>query len=75
MADAPSQTQKTWLERIFEANSAQNGGVVRRSVADVNRFSSEAKLKEEATNRGFHLIQTGDQFVILCHPGKFKVIC
>jgi len=65
-----------WIAQIFGAQNANNGGVVRRSVADVKQFGGGLKrLKAEVRQRGFHLIRTGDQYVILCHKGDVRVIC
>lgn len=69
----PSGT--AWLDQIFGAQAVQNGGVVRRSVADVKKYSSSATLKFEIRRRKFHLIRTGDQYVILCHTGDLRVLC
>lgn len=65
-----------WIAQVFGSQSANNGGVVRRSVADVKQFGGGLKrLKDEVRQRGFHLIRTGDQYVILCHKGDVRVIC
>ncbi len=63
-----------WIDQIFEAQAA-NGGVVRRSVADVEQFASLAMLKLAVKERDFHLIRTADQYVIFCHNGDLTVIC
>ena len=62
-----------WLDQVFAAGQANRGGVVRRSVATVRRYSSEAELIAEAKRRGFHVIKTGDQYVILCHQGRLDI--
>lgn len=63
-----------WSDQIFQA-AAANGGVVRRSRADVNQYSSLQEIIEEAQERGFHVIETGGQVVILCHRGQLVVHC
>jgi hypothetical protein len=68
-------TGHRWIAQIFSAASVRNGGVVRRSVEDVKKFASPTSLKAEVLARGYHLIRTGDQYVILCHPGDIRVIC
>jgi len=64
-----------WILDIFKAQEAQSGGVVRRSVADVANSGLKQDLIDEVKSRGFHLIETGDQYVILCHSGEIKLYC
>ncbi len=63
-----------WIEQIFGAEQAQNGGIVRRSIESVLQNSSEAELVEAVRFRGFKLIRTGGQFVILCHHGYVEIV-
>lgn len=64
-----------WIEQMFEANSA-NGGIVRRKIADVEKFGGGLKkLIAYVRAQQFHLIETGDQCVVLCHPGAMKIHC
>ncbi|MDX2274804.1 MAG: hypothetical protein NW206_05065 [Hyphomonadaceae bacterium] len=64
-----------WVAQIFTAQQVLKGGIVRRQVADVHKYASLDLLVEEVKRREFHMVQTGNQYVILCHPGEFKVIC
>jgi len=64
-----------WLDQVFQADQANNGGVVRRSVDDVLKHSSRNELVTEARQRGFHVVETGDQFVIICNTGELKIHC
>ena len=61
-----------WLDQIFEAKAAQDGGVVRRSVEDVRKYASVAALRRRVRDEEFHLIRTGNQYVILCHKGDLR---
>jgi hypothetical protein len=69
------QARANWTVRVFRANAAKSGGVVRRAVADVKQYGSFRVLKREVLRRQFHLIRTGDQYVILCHRGELRLIC
>ena len=69
----PGRTQ--WTMDIFSADQVQAGGVVRRSRADVKKYGSFKLLKTEVLNRGFHLIRTGNQYVVLCHKGHMRIFC
>lgn len=71
----PKQPNPAWCASIFDARSAVSGGVVRRSVRDVEREIGREMLEYEVRRRGFHLIECGGQFIIICNPGLIKVIC
>lgn len=68
-------TSTRWIEKIFEAKAAKRGGMVRRKIANVIRFASVDDLKIEVRKRGFNLIQTNEQFIIICGPLNLKLIC
>jgi len=63
-----------FVNRIFEAKAARNGGVVRRKIKDVERYASLKYLIKEVDVRRFHLIRTGDQYVIICNMGELKLL-
>lgn len=66
---------QAWLAQVFSAQAVK-GGVIRRSVDDVKKYGGGlANLKAIVKQRGFHLIRTGDQYVVLCHKGDIRVIC
>ncbi|MCS6621514.1 hypothetical protein N0B44_01180 [Roseibacterium beibuensis] len=62
------------MSQIFSARSAQTGGVVRRSVADVERKTGREALELEVRRRGFHLLEAGGQFIIICTRSDLRVI-
>ncbi len=65
-----------WLNQMFAAGQANKGGLVRRSVKNVRKYGGgEAALVREARRRGFHVVKTGRQYVVLCHPGKQTILC
>lgn len=64
-----------WVRQIFTAQQVQSGGVVRRNIWDVERYASIEEVVEEARARGFHVVETGDQLVILCHTGALHIHC
>ena len=64
-----------YINRIFRADAVRQGGIVRRKMADVQRLATFKELKAEVERRGFHLLETGDQYVIVCNAGNFKVHC
>jgi hypothetical protein len=66
---------ETWLAQLFSAKSARNGGVVRRSIRDVERKIGRRILELEVRRRGFHLIESATQFIIICDPSRIITIC
>ena len=63
-----------WVLQIFRAQAAE-GGVVRRSTYDVHRNDAFDEIIEYARERQFHVIETGQQIVILCHEGDLVIHC
>lgn len=64
-----------WINPVFDAQQVNRGGVVRRSIYDVATYASIDELVAEAKSRGFHVIETGDQLVILSHEGSLIIHC
>ena len=64
-----------YINQMFRAQAAKDGGIVRRKISNVEKFATYKYLLEEVQNRGFHLVETGDQYVIICNPGNFKLHC
>jgi hypothetical protein len=65
-----------WVDQIFTSSrQARSGGVVRRSVADIARFDALDEIISEAQARGFHVIETGGQILLLAHEGSVILHC
>lgn len=64
-----------WIDQIFAADAAAQGGVVRRSRESVEQYSSLRELVAEAKRRNFHVVETGGQVVVLCHEGDLVIHC
>ncbi len=75
MARLSQPTAQQWVQQIFQAQAVQNGGIVRRKIANVVRYASIHALEAEVRRRGFHMVISGDQFVIICNAEDFQVIC
>lgn len=63
----------SWIRQIFSAKAVERGAVVRRSVAIVEREIGRKRLISEVDRRGYHLIECGGQFVIICNSGRIKL--
>lgn len=71
-------TRKTppddWLNQMFAAKAARKGSVVRRSIAWVDREVGRDRFQREVRQRGFHLIETADQYVVVCRNGPIRIL-
>lgn len=63
-----------WIEKIFSAKIAAEEGVVRRKKTTVQRYASKEDIVAAVKERRFHLIETGDQYVIVCNSGDIRII-
>jgi hypothetical protein len=63
-----------WIDRVFSAKVAENGGVVRRSVASVEREIGRAQFEDEIRRRRFHLLECGGQYIVICISGRLQII-
>jgi hypothetical protein len=63
-----------WIEKIFSAKIATEEGVVRRKKTSVERYATLDDLIAAVKKRKFHLIETGDQYVIVCNTGAVKIV-
>lgn len=75
MARKPRLTADAWIKQIWKAQAAQNGGIVRRKITTVTQFASSAALETAVKAKGYHMVETGDQYVIFCHGGNFRMVC
>jgi hypothetical protein len=63
-----------WIARVFDATIVDRGGIVRRSAASVDREIGRTVFAQQVMMRGFHLVECGDQFVVICNSGHIKII-
>lgn len=66
---------ETWVRQLFSSKQALCGGVIRRAAKDVDREMGRAALEREVRRRGWHMIETGGQVVIICSDDRLRVIC
>lgn len=55
-----------WIRLIFSAQAAK-GGVVRRSIAWVDREVGRDRFLAAVRERGFHLLASSNQFIVVCN--------
>lgn len=62
-----------WIAQIFSARAAQ-GGVVRRSIAWVDHEVGRDLFIAEVRRRGFHLLMTRNQFIVVCNRDPVSLL-
>lgn len=64
-----------WLQQWFSAQACSKGGIIRRNRRDIDRFTSMDAVIREVKKRKWHVVEIGDQVVVLCNDGDMKVHC
>lgn len=62
-----------WIRLIFAAKAA-DGHVIRRNINWIDREVGRDRFVAEVRGRGFHLLQTSDQFIVVCHSGPIHML-
>jgi hypothetical protein len=65
---------ENWMRTIFSAKAVGRGGVVHRSVRDVERYAGRDAFAAEVHRRGFTLVENGAQFVVFCNRDPVRLI-
>jgi hypothetical protein len=65
----------TYLDEMFQAKAVKEGGIVRRYKGNVDRFVPFHRLLSRVQREKFHLVEVGDQYIIICNPGQIKLHC
>ncbi|MCP4822459.1 MAG: hypothetical protein GY883_25010 [Shimia sp.] len=60
---------------MFSARVSERGGMVRRKIRDVEREIGRERLELEVRRRGWHMIETNRDIIILCDTSPFRIIC
>ncbi|MEM9425364.1 MAG: N-(5'-phosphoribosyl)anthranilate isomerase [Pseudomonadota bacterium] len=66
---------EVWMQQVFEAKSARQGGVVRRSRRDIERTAGWPKFEAELRRRGYHAVEISDQVVVFCNNAPIRILC
>ncbi len=70
----PRHLNDKWINQMFATKAARKGAVVRRSVNWVDREIGRDRFLSEIRRRNYHVIQTADQFVVICHNGPIQLL-
>jgi hypothetical protein len=60
---------------MFDAKIVEDEGIVRRDFRSVRKHASLDELVDYARSQGYHVIETGNQYVVLCNRGALKIHC
>lgn len=63
-----------WLNEVFSAKAVTKGGVVRRSRHWVAAEVGTERFQAEVRRRGFHLLECGPQYVVVCSQAPIRLI-
>jgi len=63
-----------WLEGIFSARAAAQGGVVRRKTRDIERIIGRDAFVRELDRRGFRAVENAGQTVIFCNREPVTIL-
>ena len=70
----PHMTPRLWLRQLYASKAAQDGGVVRRKVTDVQRIIGCLAFEEDVRRRGFRAVQNGATYVVFCNHEHIRLI-
>lgn len=59
---------------MFSAKAAKSGGVIRRNIAWIEREVGRELFEDEVRRRGYHLIEAGNQLVVICNRQDLRLI-
>lgn len=66
-------TPQFWIDQVFSAKAVANAGVIRRNRTSVANEIGRDLFVDEVRRRGFHLLETRDQLIVICHSGRVQM--
>ncbi|MEN8892289.1 N-(5'-phosphoribosyl)anthranilate isomerase [Planktotalea arctica] len=69
-----SFARKDWLQAVFSAKSARFGGVIRRKTSWVEKEIGRDIFEHEVRRRGFRMLETGNQLIVVCNSDPIKIV-
>ena len=63
-----------WIDQLFSAKAVRKGAVVRRQIAWVAREIGDSRFRSEVRRRGYRLVRTADQYIVICHDGPIEIL-
>lgn len=65
---------QAWLDQVFRAKSVMRGGVIRRRRSVVAREIGCGIFEAEVRRRGYHLLMTDQDYIVVCNPGPVTLV-
>lgn len=62
-----------WMEMAFTCPTAQKGGVIKRSLDEVERIVGRRRFMEEVRRYGFQAVENGNALVIFCNDAPVRL--
>jgi hypothetical protein len=72
---ATARSAPTRGTQAIGAAAAGQGTILRRSIRDVERDMGRLAFETEVRRLGYHLIECGQHYIVICTPDRLKVIC
>lgn len=69
----PKTSAELWLDRTFSCKTALSGGVIKRSVSEVQSYIGRERFLSEIKKRGFQAVENGDDMVIFCNRNPVRL--
>lgn len=63
-----------WLQQVFDAKAAREGGIVRRKRRDIERTVGWERFEFELKRRGYHAVENSGQVVIFCNNAPIRQV-
>ncbi|MEM7643466.1 MAG: N-(5'-phosphoribosyl)anthranilate isomerase [Pseudomonadota bacterium] len=65
---------RDWMRRLLAGKAAKSGRVICRSAAEVEERVGRLTLEREVRERGFRMVQVGDQVLIVCARAPIRIL-
>jgi hypothetical protein len=62
-----------WIRQMFSAQAVGRRIIVRRKKGSVHKYASYDLLERHCKENEFHLVETGDQYIVICNDGHFRL--
>ena len=63
-----------WMRQMFGSQIAQDGGIVRRKMRDVDRIVGRDAFVAELRRRGYRAVINGPHIVVFCNRDALQLI-
>jgi hypothetical protein len=63
----------TYIQEML--NAVEKEGIVRRNKEYIDRMGLFRPLLARVRREQYHLIETGEQYIVICNPGALKIHC